>query len=99
MPLVAEVKAQLAEARLNLAYTRVYAPCDGLITDLQLREGAYVHVGQPAMTLIDTGRWLVVANFRENSLARLREGQPAHVALRGLPAACFRPTSHRSAGA
>jgi multidrug resistance efflux pump len=83
--LVAEVKAQLAEARLNLAYTRVYAPCDGLITDLQLREGAYVHVGQAAMTLIDTGRWLVVANFRENSLDRLREGQPAYIALRGLP--------------
>ena len=41
------------------------------------------------MTLIDTGRWLVVANFRENSLARLREGQPAHVALRGLPGQLF----------
>jgi multidrug resistance efflux pump len=83
--LVAEVKAQLAEARLNLAYTRVHAPCDGLITDLQLREGAYVHTGQAVMTLIDTDRWLVVANFRENSLARLREGQPAQVALRGVP--------------
>ncbi len=44
----------LAEARLKLAYTRVLAPCDGLITDLQLREGAYVHTGQAAMTLIDT---------------------------------------------
>jgi multidrug resistance efflux pump len=83
--LVAQVRAQLAEARLNLGYTRVHAPCDGLITDLQLREGAYVRVGQAAMTLIDTGHWLVVANFRENSVARLREGQPARVALRGLP--------------
>jgi multidrug resistance efflux pump len=44
-----------------------------------------VHVGQPAMTLIETGHWLVVANFRENSVVRLREGQPARVALRGLP--------------
>jgi multidrug resistance efflux pump len=87
--LVAQVKAQLAEARLNLAYTRVHAPCDGLITDLQLREGAYVHTGQAAMTLIDTGRWLVVANFRENALARLREGMPARVALRGVPGRLF----------
>jgi multidrug resistance efflux pump len=87
--LVAQVKAQLAEARLNRAYTRVHAPCDGLITDLQLREGAYVHIGQAAMTLIDTSRWLVVANFRENSLARLREGQPAHIAFRGLPGRFF----------
>jgi multidrug resistance efflux pump len=83
--LVAQVKAQLAEARLNLGYTRVRAPCDGLITDLQLREGAYVHVGQAAMTIIDTGHWLIVANFRENSVARLRAGQPARVAFRSLP--------------
>lgn len=90
--LAAQVKAQLAEARLNLSYTRVYAPCDGLITDLQLREGAYVHIGQAAMTLIDTGRWLIVGNFRENTLGRLREGQPAEVAFRGLPGQLFDAT-------
>jgi multidrug resistance efflux pump len=83
--LVAEVEAQLAEARLNREWTRVFAPCDGLITDLQLREGDYAHTGRAVLTLIDTGRWLVVVNFRENALARVREGQPAAVALRGLP--------------
>jgi len=87
--LVAEVKAQLAEAKLNLSWTRVYAPCDGLITDLQLRVGAYTHTGRAVMTLIDTSRWLVVANFRENALVRLREGQPAGVAFRGLPGRVF----------
>jgi multidrug resistance efflux pump len=83
--MVAQVKAQLAEARLKLDYTQVHAPCDGLITDLQLRDGAYVHTGQAVMTLIDTAHWLVIANFRESSLAHLHEGQPANVALRGLP--------------
>jgi multidrug resistance efflux pump len=87
--LVAEVEAQLAEARLNLEWTRVYATCDGLITDLQLREGAYTHTGQAVLALIDTSRWLVVANFRENALVRLREGQPARVALRSLPGRLF----------
>src|SRR5262245_37062141 len=87
--LVAEVEAQLAQARLNLDWTRVYAPCDGLITDLQLREGAYTHAGRAALTLIDTSRWLVVANFRENALVRLREGQPAGVAFRGSPGRVF----------
>ncbi len=90
--LVAQVRAQLAEARLNLSYTHVHAPCDGLITDLQLRDGAYVHTGQAAMTLIDTGRWLIVANFRENSLPRLREGQPALIAFRGLPGELYAGT-------
>jgi multidrug resistance efflux pump len=87
--LVAEAEAQLAEARLNLEWTRVYAPCDGRITDLQLREGAYTHTGRAVMALIDTSRWLVVANFRENALARLRAGQPAGVAFRSLPGQIF----------
>jgi multidrug resistance efflux pump len=87
--LVAQVKAQLAEARLNLTFTRVNAPCEGTITDLQLRTGAYVHTGQAAMTLIDTGHFLMVANYRENALARMREGQPALVALRGAPGEFF----------
>jgi multidrug resistance efflux pump len=87
--LVAEVKAQLAEASLNLEWTRVYSPCDGLITDLQLRQGAYAHTGQAAMTLIDSSRWLIVANFRENALAKLRDGQPARVGFRSLPGRLF----------
>jgi multidrug resistance efflux pump len=87
--LVAEVAAQLAQARLDLEWARVYAPCDGLITDLQLRDGAYAHVGQAVMTLIDISRWLVVANFRENAMSRLRPGQPARVALRGAPGRLF----------
>jgi multidrug resistance efflux pump len=87
--LVAEVEAQLARALLDLEWARVYAACDGLITDLQLREGAYAHAGQAVLTLIDSGRWLVVANFRENAMSRLREGQPAEVALRGAPGRLF----------
>ena len=83
--LVAEVKAQLAEARLNLGYTRVLAPCDGIVTDLQLRDGTYTHTGQAAMTLIDTSAWYLVAHFRENALVRVEEGRPALVALQGSP--------------
>ncbi len=88
--LVAQVKAQLAEARLNLEYCRVYAPCDGMITDLQLRMGAYVHIGQAAMTLIDNKHWLVVANFRENALSRLRPGLPALISFRAAPGLMYR---------
>jgi multidrug resistance efflux pump len=87
--LVAEVEALLAEARLNFDWTRVYAACDGLVTDLQLREGAYIHTGRAVMTLIDTSRWLVVGNFRENALVLVREGQPAGVAFRSLPGQVF----------
>jgi multidrug resistance efflux pump len=88
--LVAQAKARLSSAQLELAYCRVHAPCDGVITDLQLRDGAYIHAGQAALTVIDTSRWHIVAHFRERSLEVLREGQPALVALQGAPGKLYR---------
>lgn len=82
---VAQVKASLDEAELNLNFSQVYAPCTGTITDLQLVEGAYAHTGQAVMTCIDTETWLIVANFRERSLEYLRPGQPAQISFQALP--------------
>lgn len=83
--LVAEVRAQLAQARLDLSWTRVTAPANGYITNLQLRSGSYVRVGQPVLTCIDTDQWWLVANFRENSLEQVRPGQPAGVSFNFQP--------------
>ena len=83
--MVAQVEAELAEARLNLEYSYVYAPCDGVITNLQLREGDYAHVGEGMLSCVDRTRWLVVANYRERSLERLRTGQRALVTFRAAP--------------
>lgn len=83
--LVAQVEAELAEARLNLEYSTVPAPCDGVITNLQLREGDFAHVGEAVLSCVDQSQWMVVANYRERSLERLRTGQTALVTFRGAP--------------
>jgi multidrug resistance efflux pump len=90
--LVAEVRAQIAEAKLDLEWTKVYAPCNGYVTNLQLREGAYAHVGKPVLTCIDTDRWWVVANYRENSLENIRPGQPVGLTLNSYPGRVFAGT-------
>jgi len=87
--LVAEVQAQLAEAKLNLEWTRIYAPANGYVTNVQLREGSYVHVGTPVLTCIDGDQWWVVANFRENSLENLRSGQRVGLAFNTYPGRIF----------
>src|SRR5262245_15843664 len=87
--LVAEVEAQLAQAKLNLEWTRIYSPANGYVTNVQLRDGSYVHVGTPVITCVDRDQWWVVANFRENTLSRLRAGQSACIAFRSLPARVF----------
>ena len=87
--LVAEVEAQLAEARLNLDWTRIDAPADGYVTNVQLREGCYVHVGTPVLTCIDGEQWWVVANFRENSLENVRPGQRVGLTFNTYPGRVF----------
>jgi len=87
--LVAEVEAQLAEARLNLEWTRIYAPANGYVTNVQLREGSYVHVGIPVLTCIDGEQWWVVANFRENSLENVRPGQRVGLTFNTYPGRIF----------
>ncbi|MFO0808381.1 MAG: HlyD family secretion protein [Gemmataceae bacterium] len=83
--LVAEVQAQLATARLNLAWTKVFAPVSGYVTNLQLQPGSYVAPGKPVLTCIDTDSWWIVANFRESNLEYIREGMPAAIAFKTYP--------------
>jgi multidrug resistance efflux pump len=87
--IVAEVKAQLAEAKLNLSWTRIYAPANGYVTNVQLREGSYVHVGTPVLTCIDSDQWWVVANYRENSLEYLQPGQRVGLSFNTYPGRIF----------
>jgi multidrug resistance efflux pump len=87
--IVAEVKAQLAEAKLNLSWTRIYAPANGYVTNVQLREGSYVHVVTPVLTCIDSDQWWVVANYRENSLEYLQPGQRVGLSFNTYPGRIF----------
>ena len=87
--LVAEIRAQLADAKLNLSWTRIYAPANGYVTNVQLREGSYVHVGTPVLTCIDGDQWWVVANYRENSLEYLRPGQRVGLSFNTYPGRIF----------
>jgi multidrug resistance efflux pump len=87
--LVAEARAMLAEAKLQLEWTRVYAPDDSYITNLQLRQGSYVRVGQPVLTCINAEQCWIVANFRENGLEYVRAGQPAEISFNSYPGRVF----------
>lgn len=88
--LIRSAEAQLDRARYDLEQTTVHAPVDGYVTNQQLIEGAYIDAGQAAMTLVDTSRWWVVANFRENSLEKISSGQSALVELGIFPGRLFK---------
>src|SRR6202795_4032699 len=72
-------------ARYNLNNCRVYAPFETRVTNLNISEGAYAHVGQQVFTLIDARTWWAIGNFREGLLQRLVPGMPADVYVLSEP--------------
>jgi membrane fusion protein (multidrug efflux system) len=84
-PAVRQANAAVADARLNLGYTIVRAPQDGIVTKVtQLQVGDYVTAGKPVFTLVGQHVW-IEANFKENQLQYMRLGQPATVEVDAFP--------------
>lgn len=73
--------AKVQKAQLDLEWCRVRAPFDGYVTNMNISEGAYAHPGTPMFTLIDTGTWWVLANYRESKLKHIQPGMHVEVYL------------------
>jgi len=80
-----ERAADVRTARYNVDNCRVYAPFDGLVSNLTIAEGQYAHVGQQVFTLIDARTWWALANFREGQLRYIRPGMHANVYVMSKP--------------
>ena len=77
--------AKVDSARLDLERTRVVAPFDGYVTNLNISVGAYAHPGSSLFTFIDTRTWYVIANYRESKLKHIHLGSHVDVYLMGHP--------------
>jgi membrane fusion protein (multidrug efflux system) len=82
---LAAQKAALATAQINLAYTRIIAPVDGVLGQRQIRPGQYVAAGTQITTLIPLPRVWVVANYRETQLTHVVVGDRAEVRVDTFP--------------
>jgi len=82
--------AELEEAKLNLSYTRIYAPADGYITKKSVEPGNIVQAGQPLMALVTLGNSWVTANYKERQLTHVRPGQPVEFTVDAYPGKTFR---------
>ena len=85
-PTVQQAQAELDRALLNLSYTIVAAPIDGIVTRVeQLQLGDYINAATPAFALVSTRNVWVEANFKEVQLTRMRPGQSASVRIDAYP--------------
>jgi membrane fusion protein (multidrug efflux system) len=89
LAVVAELKAADDLARINLGYTRIRAPGDGMVGTLQVRPGQYMAVGAQAVSLVALPRIWVLANFKETQMTNVRVGERATVSIDAFPGARF----------
>ncbi len=84
-----ELQADVALAELQLLYTEVRAPLDGIVSKRSVEVGQIVQMGQPLLAIVPLHDVWVLANFKETQLARIRAGQRAEVRVDGFPDKVF----------
>lgn len=80
----AQAKAAVTGARTALAYTRILAPFDGVVTERKLDPGAMANPGLPILVVEDNGKYRLEATVNESDLRYVRLGQQVPVVLEAL---------------
>jgi membrane fusion protein, multidrug efflux system len=76
---VEQARALLDAAELNLSYTEITAPVDGVATHKQVEPGQIVQAGQGLLVVVPLQNVWVTANFKETQLKNMKPGQKAEV--------------------
>jgi membrane fusion protein, multidrug efflux system len=74
-------KAVRDQAQLNLDYTKILAPIDGVVGNRSLRVGQFVQAGTQLMAVVPLAATYVVANYEETQLSGIHAGQPVDIVV------------------
>src|SRR5213593_2136073 len=86
---VGAARAARDQAALNLSYTRITAPAEGVVSKKTVEVGQLVQPGQPLMSLVPLGDVWVTANLKETQTADLSPGDPADFTVDAYPGRHF----------
>ncbi|MCD8165333.1 MAG: HlyD family secretion protein [Bacteroides sp.] len=92
-------EATLELARLNLSYTVILAPCDGITGRKDIQEGQLIQPGQTLVDIVDANSKWIVANYKETQTAHIAEGQPVDIEVDAVPGVVFRGIVRSISGA
>jgi len=85
---VAIAEAARDLAALELSYTKIRAPHDGVVSKKSIAEGQNVTIGQSVVQLVTPGVW-ITANFKETQVENMHVGQPVTFTVDAFPSAKF----------
>src|SRR5213083_531902 len=86
---VGAARAARDQAALNLSYTRITAPAEGVVSKKTVEVGQLVQPGQPLMSLVPLGDVWVTANLKETQTADVSPGDPADFTVDAYPGRHF----------
>jgi membrane fusion protein, multidrug efflux system len=78
-------KAARNLAGINLDYTKISAPADGMVSERRVRPGQYLSVGTQVLSLVPLPNVWVIANYKETQMTNIRVGQRARVTVDAFP--------------
>jgi membrane fusion protein (multidrug efflux system) len=81
-------EASVVVAKVNLGYTKITAPADGIVGERQVRPGQLVSPGTQAIAFVSKIKW-VQANYRETQLTNVKVGDPAEIQIDEYPGKTF----------
>ncbi len=87
---VVQVKANLAGAEWKMKESIVYAPANGFIPDVQLKEGYIAGLNQPVLSLVSTDDWWIYGLFEQSKLGLVEAGDQVEMIFRFYPGRVFR---------
>jgi membrane fusion protein, multidrug efflux system len=82
---LSRTRALKHQAELNLGYSTLIAPIDGVVGARTVRVGDYVQAGTQLMALVPLQQVYVIANFKETQLTRVEPDQPARIRVDTFP--------------
>lgn len=80
---VAQAAQHLAE--LNLSYTVIVAPCNGVTSKRAIQEGQLIQPGQTLLSVVDHDSVWVIANYKETQTRHIDEGMPVDIEVDAVP--------------
>lgn len=86
---IKRLEAEVEQAKLDLSYTKIYAPQSGKVSSRSVEQGNYLQVGQPLMQIVPKQVW-VVANFKEIQLTHMKPGQSVSIKVDTYPGKRFK---------
>ncbi len=87
---VQQAQARLDQAQLNIGYTKIVAPIDGIVSRKNVAVGANLSVGQDLLTIVPLQNLWVTANFKETQLKQMRKDQEVDIKVDALSGRHFK---------